>query len=282
MQTNLTSATTQVSALANQINSFSSQITALQGTNTSSGSQITALQTQLAAVNTQLTTLQNDITTLTTEVNTLSSSSSTSNQVTLFSSESISQSADTQSLLYTFTPSYSGYVNISGSTNATAGYIRVTNNSLNSTTTYTFTSGNMATVPLTTGYNYTLYFGNTNTSGTITATLTGSYSNSSSTNNQTLFTSEGISQSDNTQTLLYTFIPTYTGDIYVSGTSSSSTGYIRITNNTLNATVTYTFGTGTPITIPITGGYSYSIYFGNTVTTTGTTITATLSATYAQ
>jgi len=193
----------------------------------------------------------------------------------------ISQNYDAQSLLYTFTPTYFGYIDISGSTSSSTGYIRVTNNSLNSTTTYAFATGTVVTAQLTAGYNYTLYFGNTDTTGTITATLSGFYASSATINNQsTLFTSQGVSQSANTQTLLYTFVPTYSGNIYISGTSSSSTGYIRVTNNTLNATVTYAFGTGTSITIPITGGYSYSIYFGNTDATG--TITATLSASYAQ
>jgi len=281
LQTGLTSVTTQVSTLANQLNSANSQITALQGNVSSSSTQISALQTQLSTITSQLTSLQSSVTTLTTEVSNISSSTLTNNQIILFTSEGISQTYNTQNLLYTFTPTYSGYVDISGSSSSSTGYIRVTNNSLNSTTTYAFATGTVVTAQLTAGYNYTLYFGNTDTTGTITATLSGFYASSATINNQsTLFTSQGVSQSANTQTLLYTFVPTYSGNIYISGTSSSSTGYIRVTNNTLNATVTYAFGTGTSITIPITGGYSYSIYFGNTDATG--TITATLSASYAQ
>ena len=66
--------------------------------------------------------------------------------------------------------------------------------------------------------------------------------------------------------------------IYISGTSNTTTGYIRVTNNTTSGSQTYAFGTGNTITVAVTAGHNYSIRFGNTAPSG--TVTATLSAVY--
>jgi hypothetical protein len=75
---------------------------------------------------------------------------------------------------------------------------------------------------------------------------------SSATNQTTLFTSQSVYQGANTQTQVYSFSPTYPGIISISGTSSSTTGYIRIVNNTTGTSANYSFGTGATVTVPVT------------------------------
>ena len=273
LQNGLSAATTQISALADQSNTVNSQITALQN----AVSPISGIQTQITAINTQLTSLQSMITSLSTQI---SNYSTTNNQTTLFTSQSISQNANSQTTVYTYTPTYAGVIYLSGTSSSATGYIRVANNSLGTSTNYPFGTGTAISAPVTGGYNYSIIFGNTDSTGIITATIIGyNFASSTSTTNQTtLFASQSVYQSANTQTQIYTFTTIYSGTVYVSGNSSSATGYIKFLNNTTGATNSYTFGTGTTINASVTAGSSYSIYFGNT--DVAGTITATLSGTY--
>ena len=95
--------------------------------------------------------------------------------VILFSSQTISQAFGTQTLLYALTTPYSGFISISGTSSSTTGYIRVTNNTTGFTTYYVFGTGNNVNVTVNAGQRYTLYFGNSDTLGTITATLSAIY-----------------------------------------------------------------------------------------------------------
>ena len=293
LQNELSSATDDISTLTSQINSLVFQISGIQSEITSDAGVIASIQSQLTSINTQLsslgnttvslqntlTSLKNTVDSLVIQVNNLSSAAT--NPVTLFSSQPVSQAFGTQTLLATFPPTYSGNVYVSGTSSSATGYIRVTNNNTSAFTIYAFGTGTTITAPVTAGYSYSIRFGNSDASGTITATLSGTYYPTSypGTNSVTLFSSQPVSQAFSTQTLLYnTFTPTYSGNVYVSGTSSSATGYIRVTNNNTSASNVYAFGTGTTISAPVTAGYSYSIRFGNA--DASGTITATLSATY--
>jgi hypothetical protein len=183
-------------------------------------------------------------------------------------------------LLYSFVPTQNGYVNVSGISSSTTGYIRVYNNTTASFNDYAFGTSNTITALVTGGRSYSIIFGNTEVSGTITATLSAVFypSTGPGTTSVTLFTSQSISQSFGTLTLLHTYVPTYNGYINITGVSSSTTGYIKLTNNTTAASVDYAFGTSGAISVPVVGGQSYSIRFGNTEVSG--LVTATLSATY--
>ena len=299
LQDELSTANDQISSLTNQINSVLLQISSLQTDVSSDTVRISAIQTQLSSINSQLSSLgdttvslQNTLTslenTLTSLENTVDSlvrqvnelTAAATNPVILFSSQAVSQAFGTQTLLYTFTPTYNGYIYISGTSSSTTGYIRVTNNTTSTYTDYAFGTGTTVTAAVTGGYSYSIRFGNSDASGTITAILSATYypTSSSTTNSIPLFLSQPVTQAFSTQTLLYTFAPTYNGYIYISGTSSSTTGYIRVTNNTTSTYTDYAFGTGTTINAVVNAGYSYSISFGNS--DASGTITATLSATY--
>jgi peptidoglycan hydrolase CwlO-like protein len=292
LQDGLSSATEQITSLSNQAGSVLSQISSLQADVSYDASNITSLQSQLSAINTQLaslgdttaslqntlTSLENTVNSLVTQVNSLKTQ--ITSPVILFSSQAVSQAFGSQTLLYTYTPTYNGYFYIGGTSSSTTGYIRVTNNSTATYTDYAFGTGTSVTAAVTGGYNYSIIFGNSDASGTITATLSATYypTPSSTTHVVNLFTSQAVSQAFGSQTLLYTYTPTYNGYFYIGGTSSSTTGYIRVTNNSTATYTDYAFGTGNTVTTGVTAGYSYSIRFGNS--DASGTITALLSATY--
>jgi prefoldin subunit 5 len=292
LQDGLSSANELISSLNNQINGVVSQINSLQtdiysdtGTIASIKSQLSSISSQLSNLSSTTTSLQNALTSLENTVDLLVEqvnelTAAATNPVILFSSRFVSQTFGTQTLLYTFTPTYNGYIYISGTSSSTTGYIRATNNTTSTYTDYAFGTGATISAAVIGGYNYSIRFGNSEASGTVTATLSAIYypTSSSTTHQIPLFTSKPISQSHSTQTLLYTFTPPYNGYIYISGTSSSATGYIRVINNSTSTFTDYAFGTGTTINAVVNAGYSYSIVFGNS--DASGIITATLSAIY--
>jgi peptidoglycan hydrolase CwlO-like protein len=292
LQDDLSSAADDITSLTNQLSSTAAQVASLQAEVSSDSGTVASLQTQLNSVNSQLsglatttTTLQNTLTSLNSTVNSLllqvkALTSAASNPIALFTSKPISQSAGTQTLLHTFTPSYNGYIYVSGTSNTTTGYIRVTNNTLSTYSDYVFGTGTTITSGVTGGQTYSISFGNTEASGTITANLSGVYYPTAppGTTPTTLFTSNHITQAAGALTLIYTFTPSQSGYIYITGTSTATTGYIRITNNNTSAYGDYPFGTGGTITASVTAGYSYSIRFGNSEASG--TISATLNGTY--
>jgi TolA-binding protein len=166
VQAGLATTSNQITALTNQLTNINGQITTLQS---NVSSQISSMQTQLSTITTQLTALQNNVTSLSAEVSVITTTNP------LFTSQGISQSFGTQTQVYTFTPSYTGEIYLSGTSSSSTGYIRVINNSTSATNTYTFGTGTVITVGLIGGDNYTIYFGNSDTTGTIIATLSASY-----------------------------------------------------------------------------------------------------------
>ncbi|MBN1367749.1 MAG: hypothetical protein JW967_07470, partial [Dehalococcoidales bacterium] len=100
---------------------------------------------------------------------------SSSTYTTLFTSKNVTQNHGTQTTLITYSPSYTGYFSITGTTSSSSSYIRIYNNTLSTYTDYSFTTGTTVTAPVSAGYSYSIIFGNTASSGTVTATLTGKY-----------------------------------------------------------------------------------------------------------
>jgi hypothetical protein len=293
LQNDLSSTAGAITELKSQISGTLAQVASLQAEVNSDSGVVASMQTQLSSINSQLTSMSNVIISLQNTLTNLESGidslqiqvnalkTGTGSPTTLFTSKPVSQSFGTETiLLYSYIPTQSGYINISGTSSSTTGYIRVTNNTTASFTDYAFGTSNNISALVTGGRSYSISFGNTDVAGTITATLNAVFypSTAPGTHSVTLFTSQPVSQSFGTLTLLSTYVPTYSGHFNITGISSSATSYIKLTNNTTAASVDYAFGTNGAISVPVVGGQSYSIRFGNTEVSG--TVTATVSATY--
>ncbi len=81
--------------------------------------------------------------------------------------------AGSQTTLTTFTPSYNGYVYVTGSSSA-AIIIRIHNNTSSTDADYSFTTGTTVTAAVTAGNTYSVIARNTS-GAAITATLSGTY-----------------------------------------------------------------------------------------------------------
>jgi peptidoglycan hydrolase CwlO-like protein len=174
----------QIGALTQQLNNANSEISTLQGQSTSQFStlqdQLNSLQGTLNSVQSQLTSTQGTVNALQSQINSEESTINSLTQdinspVTLFSPRSISENANTSELVYSFTPDYSGYLSISGISNSTTAYILVVNNDTVTSTTYGFGRGTTVYIPLEGSHDYSIYFGNHDLTGMITATISGTY-----------------------------------------------------------------------------------------------------------
>jgi uncharacterized protein YlxW (UPF0749 family) len=168
---------TQMATSGSQITTLNGQVASLSGQLNSANNQVTALQTQGSGFATQISSLQSQVSTLTSLVTALQTTVSNlaSASTTLFSGQAVSQGANTYSGVYAYVPTYSGYLTVSGSSSSATGYIMIVNSGTGGSTTYPFGTGTTVTAGLTVGYNYSIYFGNFDSSGTITASLTGTY-----------------------------------------------------------------------------------------------------------
>jgi septal ring factor EnvC (AmiA/AmiB activator) len=183
----LSSADSQIAAFTKQLNDADSEISALQGQNSSSSSQLATLQGQLSSLQDTLNSVQSQLTSTQGTVNSLqsqiNSEESTLNgitqeintPVTLFSSRSITQGPNAATLIYSFSPAYSGYVSISGISSSDTGYLLIVNEDADTSATFAFGRGTTVYIPLEGGPDYSIYFGNHDLSGTITASLSGTY-----------------------------------------------------------------------------------------------------------
>jgi uncharacterized phage infection (PIP) family protein YhgE len=89
-----------------------------------------------------------------------------------------------------------------------------------------------------------------------------------------------LSQSPTQETSIAYFTASYAGYILVTGYSSSTTGYIRVTDSFTGypySSTQLSFGTGNSLYIPLLPG-TVIVYFGNTETTSA--VTANLNVTY--
>ena len=283
LQTSLSSADSQLKALATQLTTFGANVQTLQNSSNTNGTQISSIQSQVTTLQSSLTTLQSTVNSLNTTVSSLSTqinnlSTTINSPVALLTSYAFTQSFGTQTTMTSYTPNYSGYLNITGSSSSATSYIRVNNNNLSTYTDYTFGTGTTINAAVTSGYNYSVIFGNSATTGTINATISVTYSPNSTSNSVALLTSYSFTQSHGTATTLTSYTPSYTGYFSITGSSNSTTSYVRVTNNTQGTYTDYTLGTGTTLTASVTGGKNYSIIFGNSASSG--TISATVSVTY--
>jgi peptidoglycan hydrolase CwlO-like protein len=187
LQVELATATEQLTSLVNQINNVALQISSLNNEVTLDRTAISTITTQLSSITTELSalsattaSLQSKLTSLESKVNSLKATvdkltTPVTHSVVLFSSQLISQAFGTQSLLYNLTTPYAGYISITGTSSSSTAYIRVTNNNTGYTSYYPFGTGNAVNVAVSAGQRYSLYFGNSDAVGTVTATLSAVY-----------------------------------------------------------------------------------------------------------
>lgn len=187
LQEGLTAVSNEISSLNSQMSSLVSQMSGIQAEVISDDSQISSIEAQLASITSQVSSVSNTAASLQTSLTSLERTVATlsnivnrlnypmANPVSLFTLKAISQQAGAQTLLYTFTPTVSGYIHITGNSSSTTGYIRISDNSASTSQAYIFGTANTLTIPLTAGHNYSIIFGNTAASGTVNAVLTGIY-----------------------------------------------------------------------------------------------------------
>lgn len=183
----LTSANSQISELSQQLNTANSKIStilndtaSLSNKNTTLQSLMTSLQNSLDSIQTQLTSSQSAITTLQSQVSTQQSTinaltTQINIPITLFSLLYVSETANTYKLVHSFTPTYTGYITISGTSSSSTTYILIRNNDTGISNTYNFGTSRTFYVQLAANDNYSIYLGNSIPSGTVTAILSATY-----------------------------------------------------------------------------------------------------------
>ncbi len=149
----------QVASLQNQVTNLQSQTTTLQSTNSAQQSQISSLQSQVSSLQSTVNT-QNSLLSLSTSI-------TEANQVT------INQAAGGISTITSFTAGYAGYIEISGTSTTTNGYIQVTDSWYlgGNPTNYSIGTGATIDVAVLPG-TITVSFGNNNISNGASATIT--------------------------------------------------------------------------------------------------------------
>jgi trimeric autotransporter adhesin len=259
---------TQIASHTDQITSITSQISSLKSLE---ASDITALKTQLATIQTSLTTLTTQVTNLATQVSNIGTTTGSS---TLFTSTAVTQNPSTTTIIVNYNPTSSGTVTVTGSSSSTSGYIRVNNLSLGTFNVYLFGTGTTISFPVQGGYSYAILFGNSDATGTITATITGTFNSTTITSTNNLFGPQQIQVGASTTTALYqNYTVGAVGNFTITATSDNASVYLRITDQTASNTSTNSVpGVSATLTLAGTVGHVYSVYFVNptlaTVTTT--------------
>jgi hypothetical protein len=202
-------------------------------------------------------------------------------QTTLLNAQAFTLFGGQQVLLTSFNATTSGTVLVSGSTSTATAYLRLNGSTSGSSANFPFVNGTTVSIPFQAGNN-SLYMGNGDPSGTTpTATLSAylTYSGSGGGGNAqtTILSSQGFTLTSGGQTILATFTGSSSGSLFVSGSTTSTTGYIRVYNGTYGGSTNYTFTSGSTISIPVQSGYN-TIYFG--IGNDTPPQTATISATY--
>jgi len=169
LNSDLTSARTQLSQLSASASNLASQISTVQSSASSTASQVTNIQSSITTLQSNINSLSSTVTSLQSTINSLTArvttlESTVSAPLNLLSSYSVTQGANTATIIIaSFTPSYAGYLYVSGTSSSATGFIRVYNNTLAGGTDYLIGTGAAITATLTAGYSYTIYFGNTDT-----------------------------------------------------------------------------------------------------------------------
>jgi hypothetical protein len=286
--TQLTSVNTQVTSVKDQITTLQKQLTdttnLLNGVKndlTTQGTKVTALDTAISALNTKVTALQATVTTLTTQVNNLTTVAN--NPVTLASNISVTATAAAPQYFATLISNNSGSIQVVSNTALATGVVKLYYNSTNNLLgDYSFSGGTTVNIPVTSGVQYLLYFGNSASSGSITAVVNATFypGGSGGTNQTTLFSNYAVSQNYGASTTVHNFTASVSGYVTISGTSSSSSSYIEFYNLTSpGSSATQIFGSGTTLNFNVVSGNAYDIKFWNLNSGSGT-VTATLTGVY--
>jgi uncharacterized coiled-coil DUF342 family protein len=217
------------STIANKeevIASLESQATSLGNQLTSANTQITELQTQVIADSTQITSLQNDLNTVNAQASSLQSQLTSAND----------QITSLQSQLSSVSSQADSLQAQLGTSNSQISSLQIQLDAANARIT-------------------TMETEKTNLQNIVNLSLSTSVSSLDS-----------FSQSAGAETLIGYFTADYTGYVYVTGTSTTATGYVRVIGYYGGYYYTgynYSFGTGNTVVMPVLPGTVY-IYFGNT------------------
>jgi peptidoglycan hydrolase CwlO-like protein len=196
---NLDSAGSQVNSLQNQLNSANSQAASLQGQLSTANSKVSSLQSQVDDANSKVSSLQTQLDKANSQIALLQSPSIVSNlqsqldaanaqiaenqkilgllaSTNVANALPISQNAGKETQVASFTANYAGYVAIGGRSSTASGYIRLedTFEGYVSNIHYSFNTGDILKIPVLPG-TVTIYYGNTDSSGSPTATITAVY-----------------------------------------------------------------------------------------------------------
>jgi hypothetical protein len=169
-QDNITAANTQIASLNAQVSSLNNQVSSAQSSLTSASSQVTTLSDQLTEANSRITDLTNQVTSL-------QSVTALSRTMTVASAFTLSQSPAQETTAGYFNPTYPGYILVTGYSSSTSGYIRVTDSFTGypyTSTQLSFGTGNYLYIPVLPG-TVIVYFGNTETTSTVTASINITY-----------------------------------------------------------------------------------------------------------
>lgn len=177
LQGQLTLADDEILSLESDLASVNNQISSLESDLTSANNQISSLESDLTSATTQNTQLESQITEMQNNINDLRLIAYLFKSTTVASQAFVTQPAGQSSLIVGFEAYHAGYVDISGTSNTTSGYIQVTNmfhdypyNDYE----YEFGRGNTLKIPVLPGM-VRVYFGNSNATDGASATITVEY-----------------------------------------------------------------------------------------------------------
>ena len=204
-------------------------------------------------------------------------------QTTLLNAQAFTLFGGQQILLTSFNATSPGTILVSGSTSTVTAYLRLNGSTSGSSSNFPFVNGTTVSIPFQAGNN-SLYMGNGDPSGTtpsatLSAYLTYYGSGGGGNAQMTILNSQGFTLTAGGQTILTSFNASSSGTLTVTGSTTSTTGYVRVYNSVYGGSTNYTFTSGSTISIPVQSGYN-TIYFGIGNDPPTPTPTATISATY--
>ena len=235
------------------IASLESQATSLGNQLTTANTEITTLQTQALADGNQINTLQNDLSTSTAQAASLQGQVTSANgQITTLQTQLATITSQAASLQTQFDTANAQLATLQTQVGTSSTQITSLQNQLA-------------------------------TANTQIVTLQASITTLQSTLSLSLSTTElnesALTQAAGAETMIVSFTADNAGYVYVAGTSSSATAFIRVTGSYGGYTYTgsHIFGTSNTVIIPVLPGTVY-VYFGNT--DSSGTPTADISVTY--
>ncbi len=177
LQSQLAAVDSQLKTLQNQASSSQSLVTSLQNQLATYKSQNDSLQGKIALSDSQITNFQSQIASLQNANNELNSILNLSKFSVKANALTIYQNASASSLVASFPADYAGYIVVTGASTTATGYLTVTNSFSGypyNNYDYYFGANSTVLIPVLPGV-VSVYFGNHNVTGPVSATLTVTY-----------------------------------------------------------------------------------------------------------